>query len=113
MMKRKHCRDERQLERRRKAFSEQVGHFARLTQRAAEISADSVADRSARTGHRTADRGPGRCGLLLLFGRRILAHHERDRIAGEVEQAERNERHDRENDRRLQDPSQDESEHVD
>src|SRR5690242_14537437 len=50
--------------------------------------------------------------LGLFLGRRILPDHEGHRVAGEIEQSERDEGDDRQNDRRLQDPAQDESEHY-
>jgi hypothetical protein len=46
-----------------------------------------------------------------LFLRRILPDHERHRVAGEVEQAERDERHYRHDGDRLEDAADDEGKH--
>ena len=51
-----------------------------------------------------------RCALL---DRRVLPHHELHGVAGEVEQAERDERDDHHHQRGLQDAAEDEGEHDD
>ena len=98
----------RQLERGRQALLEQRRHRTSLPQRPPEIAVRRVADEARELhGERLVEAELGAKPRLLLE-RRVLADHERDRVAGEVEQTERDERHDRHHGERLQDAAKDE-----
>jgi hypothetical protein len=59
----------------------------------------------------TAGRGPIRSAAGPSLGGCILAHHEADRVAGEVEESERDERDHCHDDGGLQNAAKDEGEH--
>ena len=104
--------NERQLQRRGQTLLEQIGHLARLPQRSTEIPARGVAEEVGELYVKRLVEAEIGTELGLLLRRRVLPHHERDGIAGEVEERESDECNNGQDNSRLEDPAQDESEHV-
>ena len=101
---------ERQLERRRQPLLEQRGHRPALPQRQAEFALHGVADETAELHVRRLVEPELRAQPRAVLGRRVLPDHEADRVAGEVEQPERDERDHRHDGDGLQDAAEDEGE---
>ena len=104
-------RDEGELERRRQALLEQGRHLASLAQRQPEVALHRAADEAAELHVKRQVEPEIGAQPRALFLRRVLPDHERHRVAGEIEQAERDERHHRHDGERLEDAADDEGEH--
>ena len=102
---------DRELERRRQPLLEQRRHRAALPQRQAELALHRVADEAPELHVERLVEAELGAQLRALLGRRVLPEHERDRVAGEVEQPERDERDHRHHEHGLQQAAEDEGEH--
>src|SRR6185369_14634922 len=101
----------RKLERGGPSFLEQRRDRASLPQRLAELPLRGVAEEPDVLHSRWLVESQLRAQPGLLFDGCILADHEADRVAREVEESERDERHHRHNDGGLQNAAKDEGEH--
>ena len=102
---------ERQLQRRRQPLLDQRRDLAPLSQRLPEFPTRRVSYETRELNDERLVEPKLRAELRLFGSGRVLSDHEHDRVAGEVEQAERDERHHRHDDDRLQKAAEDEREH--
>jgi hypothetical protein len=101
-----------ELERGGQALLQQRRHGPSLSQRAAEIALERVADEMRELHDRRLVEAQLGAELRFFFHRCVLPDHEDHRVAGEIEQPECNQRHDPHDRDGLEDATQDEGEHV-
>ncbi len=101
----------RELEGGGKPLLEQRRHRAALPQRPAEIALHRVADEPGELHDERLVEAELRAKARLVLDGRVLADHEVDRVAGEIEEPERDERDHRHDGGRLQHAAKDEGEH--
>ena len=102
---------DRQLERGRQALAQQRRHLAALPQRDAEVALRGVLDEAGELDVERPVEPELRAQAHALFRRRVLPQHERDRVAGVVEERERDQRDRAQHGDRLQQPAKDVREH--